>query len=180
MAVVGRFLNAERFAIEIFHNGRAVVLLDEIDDRLRQLVLAGEGHAVFDVADDDQRAEGRLQDVMAVLAGLVLDEVLRLEHLADVVIVRADSHQQPIGADPFRGRFGNRGDRNRMVVRSRSASNQLLKQRMGDVAHLQQADIGHNAEGFFDKRQAARNEIAGDETPAGDNQRVQQRRRVVE
>ena len=36
---------------------------------------------------------------------------------------------------------------------------------MGDIAHLEQADIGDDAESLFDERQAAGDEIAGDETP---------------
>src|SRR5580704_3064199 len=38
---------------------------------------------------------------------------------------------------------------------------------MGDIAHLEQADIGNDAKALFDERQASRDEIAGDETPSG-------------
>ena len=37
---------------------------------------------------------------------LVLDEVVRLEHLADVVEIGPDADQQGIGADAFGGRLG--------------------------------------------------------------------------
>ena len=36
-------------------------------------------------------------------ADLVLDEVVRLEHLADVVEVGPDAHEQGVGADAFGG-----------------------------------------------------------------------------
>ena len=77
--------------VEVLHQGGAVVLLDEIDDGLRQVVLLGEGEPVLDVADDDERAERRLQFVVPVLADLVFDEVMRLEHFADVVKIAADA-----------------------------------------------------------------------------------------
>ena len=105
-----------------------MVLLDEVDDRPRQVVLLGQGDAVLDVADDDQRAQGRLQGVVAVLAGLVLDEVVRLEHLADVVEVAADAGQQRIGADGLGGRLGQGGHGHAVRVGARRPADQLLQQ----------------------------------------------------
>src|SRR5207247_549765 len=64
-------LQSNRFSIEILHQCRSVMLLDEIDDGSRQTVLAGEGHTVLDVADDDQRAERGFEPVMSVLACLI-------------------------------------------------------------------------------------------------------------
>ena len=83
------------FVIKIFHQRRAVVLFDEVDQRLWQMVLLGQVDAVFDVADDDQRAHGRGQIVVPALfaVGHVLHEVMRLEHLADVVEIRPDPDQ---------------------------------------------------------------------------------------
>ena len=90
--------------VEVFDQRRAVVLLDQVDDRLGQVVLPAEVDAVLDVADDDQRAHRRGEVGVPVgRADLVLDEVVRLEHLADVVEVGADPHEQGIGADPLGG-----------------------------------------------------------------------------
>ena len=123
---------------------------------LRQAILLGQGHAVLDVADDDERAQGRLQGVVAVLAGLVLDEVVRLEHLADVVEVAADAGQQRIGADGLGGRLGQRRHRHAVRVGARRAADQFLQERMRAVGQFQQADVGDDAEAAFDERQTAR------------------------
>ena len=159
---------AGRLAVEVLDERRAVVLLDQVDDRLGQVVLPGQVDAVLDVADDDQRAHRRRQVGVAVGgAGLVLDEIVRLEHLADVVEVRPDPDQQGVGPDPLGGGLGDRADGHRVVVRARGAADQLLKQGVGDVAQLQQADAGDDAEGLLDERQAAAEEEAGHQAPAG-------------
>ena len=107
--------------VEVFDQGGAVVLLDQVDDRLGQVVLPAEVDAVLDVADDDQRAHRRGQLGVAVgRPDLVLDEVVRLEHLADVVEIGPDANQQGIGADALGGRFGDRADGDRVVVRARA------------------------------------------------------------
>ena len=62
---------------------------------------------------------GHQRLVPVVALPLVLDEVARLEHLADVVEVGPDANQQPPGADRFGGGFGDRADGDRMVVRAR-------------------------------------------------------------
>ena len=61
-------LCSARPAVEILDQRRAVVLLDEVDDRLRQVVLPGQVGAVLDVGDDDQRAHGRHERFVAVVA----------------------------------------------------------------------------------------------------------------
>ena len=139
-----------------------MVLLDEVDDRLGQVVLPGQVGAVLDVGDDHQRAHGRHQRLVAVVVvPLVLDEVARLEHLADVVEVGADADQQPLGADALGGRLGDRGHGDRVVVGARRAADQLLQQRMGHVAQLQQAQVGLHAEQAFDERQQPHHQQAG-------------------
>ena len=96
------------------------MLLDEVDDRLGQVVLAREVGAVFHVGDDHQRAHRGDERIVPVVAlGLVLDEILRLEHLADVVEVRPHAHQQAAGADRFGRRLGERRHGDRVVVRAR-------------------------------------------------------------
>ena len=105
-------------------------------------------------------------------ADLVLDEVVRLEHLADVVEIGPDADEQGVGADPLGGGLGDRADGDRVVVRARGAADQLLEQRVGDVAQLEQADPGDDPERGLDERQAAAQEEAGHQAPAGSPEAV--------
>ena len=128
--------------VEVLDQRRAVVLLDQVDDRLGQVVLPAQVDAVLDVADDDQRAHRRGELGVAVgRTDLVLDEVVRLEHLADVVKIGPDADQ------------AGRRRRSRSAADSAMAPtviewlcvpgarpDQLLEQRVGVVAQLEQAD----------------------------------------
>jgi hypothetical protein len=70
-----------------------VVLLDEVDDWLRQMMLPRQIGTVLDVRDDDQRAHGRHERFVPVgVLSLILNEVPRFEHLADVVEVCTDAN----------------------------------------------------------------------------------------
>ncbi len=122
--------------------------------------------AVFHVPDDDQRAHGRGQMVVLILAaGHILDKIMRLEHLADVMKICADSHQEAVGADVVGRRFAEAGDGNRVVVCSRSAADKLLQKGMRYVSQFEQADVGDGPERGLDKREAAGNEEAGGQAP---------------
>ena len=72
-----------------------------------------------------------------------------------------------VGADPLGRGLGDGADGDRVVVRARRPADQLLQERVGDVAQLQQADPGDDAEGVFEERQAAAQEEAGHQAPAG-------------
>ena len=72
-----------------------------------------------------------------------------------------------VGADPLGRGLGDRPDGDRVVVRAGGAADQLLEQRVGDVAELEQADAGDDAEGVLEERQAAAQEEAGHQAPAG-------------
>ena len=118
-------------AVEVLDQRCAVVLLDEVDDRMRQRVLTGQIDAILDVGNDHQRAHRGLERLVPVPFGsLVLDEVRRLEHLADVVEVGPHADEQPIAADRLGGSLGNRGDVDRVVVGSGRSADELLQQRM--------------------------------------------------
>ena len=92
--------------VEVLDQRRAMVLFNEIDNRLRQAVLSCQVGTVLDVGDDHQRAHGRQQRLVAIrVTPLVLDEVARLEHLANVVEVGSHSNQQTVGTDRFGGRL---------------------------------------------------------------------------
>ena len=94
---------------------------------------------------------GRKVGVAVGRADLVLDEVMRLEHLADVVEIGPDAHEQGVGADPLGRGLGDRAHGDRVVVRARCAADQLLEQRVGDVAQLEQADARDDAEAQFSR-----------------------------
>ena len=155
--------------VEILHQRRAVVLLDQVDDRLRQVMLPGQVGAVLDVGDNHQRAHRRHERLVAAgLGALVLDEIAGLEHLADVVEIGPHADQQAAGADALRGRLGDRADGDRMVVGAGRAADQLLQERMGDVAQLQQAEVREHAENLLDEgEQAGHDEAGGDGPQAG-------------
>ena len=154
--------------VEVLDQRRAVVLLDQVDDRLGQMVLPAEVDSVLDVPDDDERAHRRRQLGVAIgRPDLVFHEVVRLEHLADVVEIGPDPHQQTVGADSFGSRFGDRPDRDRMVVRARCPADELLKQRMGVVTELEQADAGDDSQRVLDEWQASAEQEARHQAPAG-------------
>lgn len=83
---------------EVFDKRRAVVLADQVDDRLRQVVLPGEFHSLLHVGHDDQRAHRRHERLVAILLALILDEVGGFQHLADIVEVGTHADEQPAGA----------------------------------------------------------------------------------
>ena len=79
-------------AKEVFDQRRAVMLLDEVDQRLRQAMLLGQVDAILDVADDDQGAHGRREVFVPALGAdrHVLNKVVRFQHLPDVMKIGPD------------------------------------------------------------------------------------------
>ena len=70
--------------------------------------MPGKVGTVFDVCNDYQRTHCRREVFVPVgLLALVLDEVTRLEHFADIVEVRTHAAQQPTCVDAFGGGLGN-------------------------------------------------------------------------
>ncbi len=83
-----RFALFGRLAVEVLNQRRTMMLFDKVDDRFRKMVLASQVGTIFHVGDDDQRAHGRLEGFVAIGSlALIFNEVIRLEHLADVVKV---------------------------------------------------------------------------------------------
>src|SRR5262245_40228818 len=70
-------------------------------------------------------------------------------------------------SDPLCGALGNRAHGDRMVVRARRPADELLEQRVRDVAELEQADAGDDSERALDKRQASPEEESGHQAPTG-------------
>ena len=93
---------------EVLEHPVAVVHVHEVDDPLVQARLARGDDALGDVREDRVARHLRRQLIVrARLAGLeVLDEVLRLQRLAEVVEVGADAHEPAVGADRVRRDLG--------------------------------------------------------------------------
>ena len=72
---------------------------------------------------------------------LVLDEELRADELADVVVVGADAGEQRVGPDLASAGVGERARHDRVVVRARSPVHQLAQQRCSRIAQLEEADV---------------------------------------
>ena len=82
-------------------------------------MLPAELHPVLHVANNDQRAHCGCQVRMFIRRHrLILDEVVWLEHLADVVKICADPDQKRIRADALGGSLGDRAHRHRVIVRA--------------------------------------------------------------
>ena len=161
------FGETRRLVEEVLDERGAVVLLDEVDERLGEVVFFRQVDAVLDVADDDEGAHGRGEMLVAAFAagGDVLDEVLGLEHLADIVEVGSHADEKAVGADRFGGGFGDAGDGDRVVVGAGSAADEFLQERVRGIAELEEADVGHDAEQLFDERQAAGHEVTREQAP---------------
>src|SRR5438132_8041302 len=106
LRLVGVLAALLRHLEEVLHRARPVVPGDHFADRGRKVIALGERETVLDVRGDDPRGDERVEVVVRVRAGLVLDERRRVPHLADVVVVRADPRDQGIGADDLRGTLG--------------------------------------------------------------------------
>ena len=104
---------------------RAVMLRDEVGDLLRQSDLFRESRAVRHVTRDDLRALVRTQAIVRIVALLVFDEILRRCEFADVVIKRADTREQGIGADGATRVLSELSDGVRVLIRSRRAQCEL-------------------------------------------------------
>lgn len=106
-AGVGFFL----LGVEVACVGGAVVGADEVDDGAREVVLAGEVDAVGDVLCDDACAFFVVELVVRVeVAALVLGEVERGVHLADVVIEGSNACEEWVAANFADDVFADVGD----------------------------------------------------------------------
>jgi hypothetical protein len=94
------------------------MLLDYVDDLRIELVLERQIHPLLHMRDDYQCAHRRRQLVVRIVAGAhVLGEIFRLHQFADIMEISADSAQCRIGPDGFRGRLGEVGHGQAVVVR---------------------------------------------------------------
>ena len=121
---------------EVFDQGGAVMLADELMDDPGEAVLAGKFDAVFDVADDDEQAHGGGEFVMAVgAAGLVLDEILGLGELADVVVIGPDAAEEAVAsADGVAGGLSEGADDERVIEGAGSFGGEAFEEGLVEVA----------------------------------------------
>ena len=132
-----------RLLVKIRHEPGAVVLGYQVPDPLGQADLLRQFEAVFHVAGNDQAAHVRRKRLVLVDSEhLVLHEILRFEHLAQVVIIRADSHKQRVGANGFGRRLGQGSDHKTVVIGARGFYRQSSKNWRIEVGQLQQAYVG--------------------------------------
>ena len=97
--------------IEVLGKSGPVMCRDELLDFPWEVVLFGKFQPFGHVTDDDACALQIVQLVMRVYASLVLGEESRVEHLADVVIECAGTHQLALRTDSvgyFRGKVSHR------------------------------------------------------------------------
>src|SRR6266513_2676508 len=72
-ALVGRLAALLRDLEEVLHDARPVVSRDHLADPRGKPVAVGESEAILDVSGDDARGHERIELVVRILAGLVLD-----------------------------------------------------------------------------------------------------------
>ena len=89
-------------AVEVGRISRAVMLIDDLDDRIRQSLLLGKLYTVFRVLRNDRNALHNRKAVMGINAAvLVLGEILRILELADIVIICSNLAKECICTDCF-------------------------------------------------------------------------------
>ena len=119
-----------------------MVLQNELQHQLRDLLLLRKADPVRDVLPDDRRGRLGLQLVVRVPAAvLVLHEIVRFQHLADVVVQHADTTQQPVGADLVRSRLCKVRDVDRVRVRTGCVEGQPFQKRTRGVCPFEQGLI---------------------------------------
>ena len=100
-----------------------MVLSDEVVNHSGKSVFGSQPQPVLDVVPDDSGAAARSQPIAWVPAPrLILHEVLRIRHLADVVVIDAGPDQEWVGADAQSGGLGQVRHVDRMCVRTRCFS----------------------------------------------------------
>ena len=108
---------------------RPLVLLDDLPDRGREVVLLEELNALCHVCVQDV-GTGRRREVLVDIADvrLVLDEEVRPANLSNVVEVAADSRQDGVGAHRLGSSLGQVSGHDRMVVRAGGTHHQSLQE----------------------------------------------------
>ena len=130
------------------------------------------------MGDDDQRAHARFKIVVDVVAALILREILRIHHLADVVEVRADLDEIRTRSDRLCGGFRKGRRLDRVIIRRRRALIQFDHQRVRRIRVFKKLHRRNDVEVQLHHREKARCENAPHEPPQrvikGDNDGIAQ------
>ena len=116
--LIGYFLREvlQKTVIEILQYACSMMGPDKIDDRLRKFPLFGDLDSANDVVFDDTGAFFKREFIVRVEFGvLVLDEIKRALHLADIVIQSTCADEQWITTDLECHRLGQVGYLERML-----------------------------------------------------------------
>ena len=152
-------------AVEVFDEGRAVMLGDELVEDLWDAVLFGQFEAVLDVSDDDEQAHGGREALVPgeVPGGLVFDEVFGFGELSDVVIEGSDAGEEAVGSDGLGGGFGHVADEEAVVEGARDFEGEPPHEGFAGVAPFQEGHAGGDLEEAFDAGQDTLEHEDGDE-----------------
>ena len=124
----------ERALIKIVNQRCAVMFLNDVDDALVESMLEREIDPFFHMRDDDQCAHRWRQIIVRIsLEAHVLGEIFRLHQFADVMEIRADAAERRIGADRFRGGFGQVGHDKAVMIRARRFDCHATQERMIEI-----------------------------------------------
>ena len=133
--------------IEVAGIGGAVMGADEVDDDAGQMVLACEVDAVGDVLRDDAGALFVVELVVWVeVAALVLGEVERGTHLADVVIEGSDACEERVAANLTHDVLADVGDLHRMLESARCVARELTQGGSVGGGYLHEGEVGYKSE----------------------------------
>ena len=113
---------------------------------------------------DDPRRHERVELVVRIPTGLVLDERGGVPHLPDVVVVGPHSGNERIRTDHLRGALGEVPDEQRVMVGAGGPQQELTQQRMVRVAQLAKLEHRGNTEDMPEDRHAGEGEEARAET----------------
>ena len=83
---------------------------------------------------------------MGIGLGLILRVIAWLEHLADVMEVRADSRKQAIGTDGTRACLGERAHNLAVMIGPRALEGHSLQQWMIEIAELEDSQLRRSSE----------------------------------
>src|SRR5215207_1785943 len=144
-------------AVEVLDAGRAVGLGYYVQDLLRQPPRFPYFQAFLDVTFYHLGGKRRGEVGVGVeLGDLVLHEVGRVLHLADVVVVGPDLSEQRVRADPLGGPLCEQAHLHGVGERTRGVAQQLVEQGVSRVRELQQLHRCQDIEGVFQERQQDR------------------------
>ena len=142
----------DRLGIEIHGSGIAMMLLNHIDDRSRQMMLARQFYAVAGMLGENRRRYARIGLIMRILANLILLEIQRTHKLADVMIICAHAGEHRIRADGLCRSFRQISHDHGMMIGARRFDHKPAKQRLIRIRKLDKLGRRDQIESCFQNR----------------------------